>query len=204
MWDEGKSETDGAQENSEGSRDRQKGRWTEGGGGRGGGCFMGVCVRERQEYTHYCKTGRCLCTWTERRKINVCVHLLTESKQVNVINCNLIPLLRGCEHHKGKETEDGSNRLMSSLPRNSGEQLSCGFMFTRCKRATQQTTTCPPLNQLNCLRSFSPRQSRLHDKRCVNSQQHTTLISIISLYNIFTSNFLWMCETSDSLAASDK
>ncbi len=162
MWDEGKSETDGAQENSEGSRqtEEQKGRWTEGGGGRGGGCFMGVCVRERQECTHYCKTGRCLCAWTERRKRNVCAHLLTESKQVNVVNSNLIPLLRGCEHHNGKETEEKkeSNRLMSSLPRNSGKQLSCGFMFTRCKRVTQQTTAndLPPLN--HCLRSFSPRQ----------------------------------------------
>lgn len=77
---------------------------------------MGVCVRERQECTHYCKTGRSLCTWTERRKINVCVHLLTESKQVNVVNCNLIPLLRGCEHHKGKETEDGEQQVDEQSP----------------------------------------------------------------------------------------
>lgn len=47
MWDEGKSETDGAQENSEGSRDtdrRTEGKMNRGReGGRGGGCLMGVC-----------------------------------------------------------------------------------------------------------------------------------------------------------------
>lgn len=65
----------------------------------------------------------------------MCVHILTESKQANVVKCKLIPLLRGREHHNGKEKEEKteSNRLMSSLPRNSGsahgEQMSYGFVF---------------------------------------------------------------------------
>jgi len=33
----------------------------------------------------------------------MCEHILTESKQANVLKRKLIPLLRGREHHIGKE-----------------------------------------------------------------------------------------------------